>query len=62
MATGVCKFDRHFDVVAGHAHLGLAVVFGQQVEDRTGHVGRPEVELRTISLEERGMSAALRLC
>ena len=49
MAIGVVQLDGHLDVVAGHAHLGLAVVLRQQVEHRAGHVGRAEVELRAGS-------------
>ena len=60
MAIGVFELDGHLDVVAGHAHLGLAAVLRQQVEDRAGHVGGPEVELRPVALEERRVPAALR--
>ena len=52
------QLDGHLDVVARHAHLGLAAVLGQEVEDRAGHVGGPEVELGTITLEERRVAAA----
>ena len=44
----------HIDVVAGHAHLGA---LGQG--DDAGNVGGAEVELRTIVVEERGVTAAL---
>ena len=44
----------HDHVVAGHAHLNA---LGQG--DDAGHVGGTEVELRTIVVEEGGMTAAL---
>src|SRR5690606_30178454 len=44
--------DRH--VVTRHHHLGA---FGQR--DRTGHVRRAEVELRTVVGEERGVTTTL---
>ena len=47
------QLDVHVDVVAGHAHLNA---FGQR--DDAGNVGGTEVELRTIVVEERGMTAA----
>ena len=59
MAIGRLELDSHLDVIARHAHFGLGVVFRQQVEDRTGHVGRPEVKLGPITLEERRMPAPL---
>src|SRR5690606_35421854 len=43
--------DGHLDVVARHHHLHA---FRQL--DVTGHVGGTEVELRTVALEERGMT------
>src|SRR5574338_499005 len=46
--------DRH--VVARHDHLGA---FRQR--DRTGHVRRTEVELRTVVVEERRVAAAFLL-
>src|SRR6185369_2803383 len=47
------QFDRHLDVVAGHDHLDA-----RRQLHRTRHVRGPEVELRTIALEERGMTPA----
>ena len=44
------------DVVTRHSHLGA---LGEL--DRTGNVGGTEVELRTIAIEERGVTAALLL-
>ena len=44
------------DVVTRHSHLGA---LGKL--DRTGNVGGTEVELRTITIEERGVTAALLL-
>ena len=44
----------HADIVTRHDHLNA---FGQR--DVTGHVGRTDVELGTISLEERGMTTTL---
>src|SRR4029077_15608045 len=41
------QLDAHLDVVPGHAHL-LAV----RERDGTGHVGGPDVELRTVPGEE----------
>src|SRR5215469_3754188 len=46
----------HLDVVPGHDHLNAR---GQL--DRPGHIGRAEVELRLIPLEERRMPAPLLL-
>ena len=43
--------DRH--VVAWHDHF-----FVCRQLDRTGHVSRTEVELRTVVVEERGVTAA----
>src|SRR5690606_33937661 len=43
--------DGHLDVVARHHHLHA---FRQL--DVTGHVGGTEVELRTVALEERGVT------
>ena len=48
------QLDLHVDVIAGHAHLGA---LGQG--DDAGDVGGTEVELRTIVVEERGVTAAL---
>src|SRR6185437_16548334 len=45
---------RHLGVVARHDHLG-ALGEGHDA----GHVGRPEVELRTVVVEERRVPAAL---
>ncbi len=42
-----------FDVVAGHDHLGA----GREFHDAR-HVGRAEVELRTVVGEERRVTAA----
>src|SRR5262245_55446836 len=48
------QLDVHRDVVARHHHLdALGQVGG------TGHVGRAEVELRPVAVEERGVAAAL---
>ena len=47
------QLDLHVDVIAGHAHLGA---FGQG--DDAGNVGGTEVELRTVVVEERGVTAA----
>src|SRR5260221_10954921 len=44
----------HLDVVPRHHHLGA---LGQL--NRSRHIGRAEVELRPVVVEERGMSAAL---
>src|SRR5579859_1862054 len=48
------QIHHHGDVVARHHHLGA----GRQL-DRPGHVGGPEVELRTIVGEERRVTATL---
>ena len=48
------ELNVHIDVVAGHAHLNA---LGQG--DDAGHVGGTEVELGTVVVEERGMTAAL---
>ena len=48
------QLDVHVDVVAGHAHLNA---FGQG--DDAGNVGGTEVELGTVVVEERGVTAAL---
>src|SRR2546423_5087286 len=50
------ELDLHVDVVARHYHLGA---LGQL--DLAGHVRGPHVELRTVSLEERRVPAALLL-
>ena len=47
------QLNVHINVVAGHAHLSA---FGQG--DDAGNVGGTEVELRTIVVEERGVTAA----
>ena len=46
--------DLHANVIAGHYHL-----YAFRQLDYTGYVGRSEVELRTIAIEERCMSATL---
>src|SRR4051794_4654122 len=48
------QLDRHLGVVTGHDHLGAA---GQRHD--AGHVRRPEVELRTVVVEERRVPATL---
>ena len=48
------ELNVHIDVVAGHAHLNA---LGQG--DDAGHVGGTEVELGTVVVEERGVTAAL---
>ena len=48
------QLNLHVHVVAGHAHLSA---LGQG--DDAGHVGGTEVELRTIVVEEGGVTAAL---
>src|SRR5690554_2486128 len=45
--------NNHFHVVARHYHF---YAFRQLA--KTGHVSGPEVELRTVALEERSMTAA----
>ena len=50
------QLDGHLNVVARHAHLGSY----WQVAD-TGNVGSSEVELRTIVVEEGGVTAAFLL-
>ena len=52
--NGGDQLNMHIDVVAGHAHLGA---LGQG--DDAGNVGGAEVELRTIVVEERGVTTAL---
>ena len=47
------QFHIHFDVIARHAHLGA---FRQG--DDASNVSGTEIELRTIVVEERGMTAA----
>src|SRR5574343_474021 len=47
------QLHRHGDVVARHDHFGA---FRQL--DGAGHVGRTEVELRPIAVEERGVTTA----
>ncbi len=48
------EFDFHRDVVAGHNHFNVRGEF-----DGAGNVSRSEVELRTIAVEECGVTAAL---
>src|SRR5579863_4685379 len=48
------QLDLHLDVVARHDHLRALRQVGN-----AGDVGRAEVELRTITREERGVAAAL---
>src|SRR5687767_6560090 len=48
--------DRHLDVVARHHHLHARGQF-----QRAGHVGRAEVELRPVAVEERRVPPALLL-
>ena len=48
------QFDVHVNVVAGHAHLNA---FGKG--DDAGNVSGTEVELGTVVVEERGVTAAL---
>src|SRR5204862_4075275 len=50
------ELDLHVRVVARHDHL-LAL----RELDRSGHVRRPEVELRPVAVEERRVAAALLL-
>src|SRR3954465_3788084 len=50
------ELDRHLGVVARHDHLGA---LGQR--DDAGDVRGPEVELRTVVLEERRVPATLLL-
>ena len=47
------KLNIHLDIIARHAHLGA---FGKS--DNAGNIGSSEVELRTIVVEERSMTAA----
>ncbi len=56
MAIGVDQVALDGDVVTRHSHLGA---LGQG--DDAGNVGGTEVELRTITIEERGVTAALLL-
>ena len=51
------QLDVHLDVVARHNHLDAI----RQL-DLTSYVGRPDVELRLVSVEERSMPTALVLC
>ena len=48
------QLDGHLNVVARHAHLGASRKLAN-----AGNVGCSEVELRTIVVEERSMTAAL---
>ena len=48
------QLNVHLNVVARHAHLSA---FRQS--DNAGNVGGTEVELRTVVVEERSMTAAL---
>ena len=52
-SNGGDQLNVHINVVAGHAHLSA---LGQG--DDAGNVGGTEVELRTIVVEERGMTTA----
>ena len=54
IAIGADQLDHHLDVVARHHHLHA---FRQLARAR--HVRRAEVELRTVALEERRVTAAL---
>ena len=47
------QLNIHLDVIARHAHLDA---LGQG--DDAGHVGGTEIELRTVVVEEGGMTAA----
>src|SRR5687767_12346739 len=51
---GLDQLHRHLGVVAGHDHLGAR---GQR--DHAGDVRRPEVELGTVVVEERRVTATL---
>src|SRR4051812_30812475 len=51
---GLDQLHRHLGVVAGHDHLGA----GRQRHDAR-HVRRPEVELGTVVVEERRVTATL---
>jgi hypothetical protein len=51
------QLDGHLDVITRHAHLSAF-----RKSDNTGNIGCSEIELRTIVIEERGMTAALILC
>src|SRR3546814_832954 len=53
---GLDQLNDHFGVVAGHDHLGA---LGQR--DDAGDVRGPEVELRTVVVEERRVTATLLL-
>src|SRR3954447_429609 len=53
---GLDELDRHLGVVTRHDHLG-ALGEGHDA----GHVRRTEVELRTVVVEERRVTAALLL-
>ena len=48
------QLNVHLNVIARHAHLSA---LGQG--DNAGNVSGTEIELRTIVVEERGMTAAL---
>src|SRR5215213_8252124 len=50
------QLDRHLDVVSRHNHLRPLGEVGD-----AGHVGRAEVELRTVTREERRVTTALLL-
>src|ERR1700723_2078124 len=50
---GGVQRDLKRDIVAGHAHLGAC-----RKLRRSGYVGRAEVELRTVAVEERSVTAA----
>src|ERR1700694_1822337 len=48
------QLDAHLDVVPGHAHLHAV-----RKADGTRDVGGPDVELRTVPVEERRMASTL---
>ena len=50
----VNQLNRHLNVVARHAHLGAF-----RKNANAGNVGGSEVELRTIVVEERGVTTTL---
>src|SRR3989338_4403796 len=54
---GLDEIHRHVDVIARHNHLGA---LGQR--HITGHIGRAEVELGPVPLEERRVPAAFLFC
>ena len=54
----VDKLATNGDVVTRHSHLNLAAVCIGELIDVTGDIGGAEVELRTITGEERCVTAA----